>query len=99
MARPLRVEFDGAIYHVTPPGTPDETSSMTVRIVTKRDARIVQAVHRYGYSQRGCRSSGPALRYGQPVGKQALIQETRPQVHCVICISREQPRAENPPSA
>ena len=52
MARPLRVEFDGAIYHVTSPGTPDETSSMTVRIATKRDTRIVQAVHRYGYSQR-----------------------------------------------
>ena len=28
--------------------------------------------------ERGCRFSGPALRYGQPVGKQALIQGIRP---------------------
>ena len=26
--------------------------------------------------ERGCGFSGPALRYGQPVGKQALTQET-----------------------
>jgi len=28
--------------------------------------------------QTPCRFSGPALRYGEPVGKQALIQEARP---------------------
>src|SRR3990167_5888769 len=28
--------------------------------------------------ERGCGFSAPALRYGQPVGKQALIQEARP---------------------
>ena len=42
--------------------------------------RIVQAVHRYGYSQRDV-ADFLDLHYAtvsQPVGKQALIQEARP---------------------
>jgi hypothetical protein len=42
----------------------------------KPEEPIVQAVHRYGYSERGCsRLSRSALRYGQPPGKQAMKKE------------------------
>src|SRR3990167_11366803 len=75
---------------------PEKTSSMMVRIVTKQDALIVQAVHRYGYSQGGCRFSGPALRYGQPVGKQALIQEARPDPRCDPRWRLEEPLRSEP---
>ena len=34
--------------------------------------------------QTPCRFSGPALRYGEPVGKQASIQEARPDPRFVI---------------
>ena len=48
MARPLRLEFNGAIYDLTSRGNAredifDEDGTT--------NARIVQAVHRYGYSQ------------------------------------------------
>jgi hypothetical protein len=49
MARPLRVDFDGALYHVTSRGNARED------IFDEDGAanpRIVQAVRRYGYSQR-----------------------------------------------
>ena len=58
MARPLRVDFDGALYHVTLRGNArknifeedgDRKASMEI---LGKDARIVQATHRYGYSQR-----------------------------------------------
>ena len=58
MARPLRVEFDGALYHVTSRGNAredifDEDGDRKAFLeILGEDARIVQAVHRYGYSQR-----------------------------------------------
>ena len=40
--------------------------------------------------ERGCRFSGPALRYGQPVGQQALIQETRPDPIVIVSVVWEE---------
>ena len=63
MARPLRLEFDSAIYH-------EGGTAAT---------RVVQAVHRYGYSQRKV-ADFLDLHYAtvSRVGKQPSIQETRP---------------------
>ena len=58
MARPLRVEFDGALYHVTSRGNArrdifDEDGDRKAFLeILGKDARIVQAVHHYGDSQR-----------------------------------------------
>jgi hypothetical protein len=65
MARPLRVDFDGALYPVTPRGNArenifDEDGDHKAFLeILGKEARIVQAVHRYGYSQRGYRLSPP----------------------------------------
>jgi hypothetical protein len=53
MARPLRVEFDGALYHVTSRGNARDDIFEGRLTKTKRDGRIVRAVYRYSYSQRG----------------------------------------------
>jgi hypothetical protein len=48
MARPLRLEFDGAIYHLTSRANSRED---IFDEYGDHNPRIVQAVHRYGYSQ------------------------------------------------
>jgi len=58
MARPLRVDFDRALYHVTSRGNARENifeedgDRKAFLEILGKDARIVQAVHRYGYSLR-----------------------------------------------
>ena len=57
MARPLRVDFDGALYHVTLRGNArknifEDADRKAFLEILGKDARIVQATHRYGYSQR-----------------------------------------------
>jgi hypothetical protein len=58
MSRPLGVDFDGALYHVTSPGNAreyifeEDGDRKAFLEILGKDARIVQAVHRYGYSQR-----------------------------------------------
>jgi len=54
MARPLRVDFDGALYHVTSRGNARENifeedgDRKAFLEILGKDARIVQAVHGYG---------------------------------------------------
>ena len=84
MARPRRVVFDGALYHVTSRGNAREdifdeggdrkTVFEVLRKVVNRFSSLCLAYD----TERGCRLFRPALRYGQPIGKQDLIQETRP---------------------
>jgi|SRR3990170_6436353 len=78
MARPLRVEFDDAIYHVTSRGNAredifddgeDRNQARRTDCPGGTSLRV--------QPERGCRFCGPTLPYGQPVGKQASIQETR----------------------
>jgi hypothetical protein len=58
MARPLRVDFDGALYHVTLRGnarkniSEEDADRKAFLEILGKEARIVQAMHRYGYSQR-----------------------------------------------
>ena len=58
MARSLRVEFDGVLYHVTSGGNArknifeEDGDRKAFLEILGKDARIVQAVHRYGYSRR-----------------------------------------------
>ena len=42
MARPLRIEYPGAVYHITNRGNDKR----------KRDKKIAEAVEKYGYTQR-----------------------------------------------
>ena len=81
MARPLRVDFDRALYHVTSRGNARENIFEEDGDRKRTDCSGGASLRRQ--SERGCRLSRPALRYGQPVGKQALIQETRPDPLCV----------------
>src|SRR3990167_3916145 len=85
MARPLRMEFDDAIYHVTSRGNAREDifDDGEDRNQT-RHTDCPGGTSLRVQPERGCRFSAPALRYGQLVGKQALIQETRPDPRCVL---------------
>jgi hypothetical protein len=76
MARPLRLEFDGAIYIVTSRGNALEDIFDEGGDRERTDCPDGASLRRQ--SERGCRLSRPALLYGQPLGKQALIQETSP---------------------
>ena len=79
MARPLGVELDGAIYRGISQATPSKTLSMTSGTAKcSSSADGPGGTSLWVQQDRPCRFSGPALRYGEPVGKQALIQEARP---------------------
>ena len=74
MARPLRLEFNGAIYHLTSRGNARE--DILTKMATA-NARIVHAGDRYGYSQRKV-ADFLDLHYAtvSRLGKQVWLQET-----------------------
>jgi hypothetical protein len=76
--------LDGALYHVASRGNAREdifdeggdrkTAFEVLRKVVNRFSSLCHAYE----AERRYRLSRPALRYGQPIGKQELLQETRP---------------------